>query len=179
MLQLPLPRLDLNSVAKWLNSALQQHVGNELRLTARLRESEAQGGFGFHYTHGLPGHDGNCQRLLHGHRGWVQVLKNNNRCQQLEDYLAQKILPQQVHFLNSQHITAQHGKHLSLAYESSQGYFEATFPRQHAIVLPEMESSIEAITHYLAMQLKQHITPTPRAEIICYEGIDKGARCLL
>ena len=176
--QLPALRADRVSVTRWLNTALQQHVGEELRITASLRESAARAGLCFHYTHGLPGHAGNCQRLLHGHRGRVQVRAKGGHGPRLEDYLARKILPRYVHFLNSQHITAR-GKQLSLAYESSQGYFAATFPPRHAIILPAMESSIEAITHYLAAQLRQHITPTPKAEIICYEGLDKGARCLL
>ena len=178
VLQLPAPRADRDGVARWLNTALQQHVGEELCITASLRESEAGDGLDFRYTHGLPGHEGNCQRLLHGHCGRVQVRENGSHCQPLEDYLAQKILPRNVHFLNSQHVTAR-GQRLSMAYESSQGYFAATFPPQHAVILPAMESSIETITHYLAAQLRQHVTPTPRAEIICYEGMDKGARCLL
>ncbi len=178
VLQLPALRADRASVTRWLNVALQQHVGEELRITASLRESEAEDGLYFRYTHGLPGHEGNCQRLLHGHLGRVRVQENGSHCQPLEDYLAQKILPRNMHFLNSQHVTAR-GERLSLAYASSQGYFAATLPCQHAIVLPAMESSIEAITHYLAAQLRQHVTPIPSAEIICYEGLDKGARCLL
>lgn len=178
VLQLPVSCADRDSVVSWLNTALQQHMGTDLRITASLREHKMHGGVDFRYTHGLPGHEGNCQRLLHGHCGWVQVRANDSHCQQLEDYLTQKILPRYGHFLNSQHITIQ-GKRISMAYESSQGYFAATFPQQHAVILPEMESSIESITHYLAEQLRQQITPTPRAEIICYEGMDKGARCLL
>ena len=176
--QLPVPHADRNSIALWLQAALQQHIGKELHITVHLRESKARAGFGFCYTHGLPGHEGNCQRLLHGHSGCVQVWENGSHCPALENYLAQKILPHRVHFLNSQHITAQ-GKRIGMAYESSQGYFAATLPCQQAVILPAMETSIEAITHYLAEQIRQHTTPTPRAEVICYEGVDKGARCLL
>ncbi len=176
--QLPLPQVDRASVGTWLHAVLQREVGEELQITVGLRADEPRTGVCFQYTHGLPGHDGNCQRLLHGHSGRVQVLADGVHQLELEKHLAQKILPRQVHFLNSQHITAQ-GRHIGMAYESGQGYFAATLPRAQAIVLPARESSIEAITHYLAAQLRQRFTPMARTEIICYEGMDKGARCFL
>ena len=177
VLQLPLPQLDRPSIASWLTNALQQHLGDAPRITASLRQLNTDDAAYFHYTHGLPGHTGNCQRLLHGHLGAVQVQHNGVRQPALEKYLWDKILPcHNVHFLNSQHAVID-DKRISMAYESSQGYFAVTFPRRHAVVLPQMESSIEAITHYFAQQLRQH--GVRAAEVICYEGMDKGARCWL
>lgn len=178
VLQLPAASADRESTAAWLNTALRKSCDNAPKITARLRPQHAQPGYCFHYTHGLPGHNGNCQRLLHGHLGRVAVRNNGKHCAQLENYLARTVLKHNVHFLNSQHITSS-GAHIEVAYESSQGNFRATFPRRHAVILPAMESSIEAITLYLAAQLQAH-NPVPRgAEIVCYEGIDKGSSCAL
>ena len=178
VLQLPTPCIDRNSIAAWLNAALQDNLGAEPRITATLREQPTVHGYCFNYTHGLPGHTGNCQRLLHGHLGRVLVRKNGASCMSLENYLAHTVLKRNVHFLNSQHITVS-GTRLTLAYTSSQGDFSATLPRQHAIILPAMESSIEAITHYLAAQLQAHNSVPHDTEIVCYEGMDKGSSCLL
>lgn len=171
--QLPVPEINIKTVTTALTALLQQQFRSRLKISLTLREAE-QVGYSFSYTHGLPGHDGNCQRMLHGHSGTLQVHSDGERQPQMENYLATYFLADNIHFFNSDHIIVD-SDYITAAYEGSQGYFQATMPRTRVVVLPAMETSIEAITHHLAAALKRKFTLPAYAQIVCYEGIDKGA----
>lgn len=172
--QLSAQQVDKDSVTAELSRLLQKRFSSNLKIYATLRENNYTTGRCFHYTHGLPQHDGNCQRLLHGHLGTLHVYADNKPQPQLEKYLISSVLKKNIHFLNSEHIS-QDDNYITASYEGTQGYFSITLPREHTIVLPSMETSIEAITRYLAFSLDKNFTMTKKLKLICYEGLDKGA----
>ena len=56
------------TVTDYLRGVIKRELpGNVEGLKLMLRP-EAIDGFYYHYTHGLKKHDGNCQRIAHGHR---------------------------------------------------------------------------------------------------------------
>src|SRR5262249_39208048 len=51
----------------------------------------------FRYTHGIAGHEGLCQRLLHGHKSRLQIFVGEERRPDLEHYVARDVLGSNVH----------------------------------------------------------------------------------
>ena len=60
--------IDANSVAHWCREQLRSHFPvNVEQLTLSFVAEDIHGAF-YHYSHGLKKHNGNCQRIAHGHR---------------------------------------------------------------------------------------------------------------
>jgi 6-pyruvoyl-tetrahydropterin synthase len=138
----------------------------------------------FRYTHGLRYHDGNCQRLIHGHRNVIEVLTNGARSDVRERELA--ALFSDIHFASVD--TVENRKELALgmemrnrdltmpariSYRSGQGMFTAEFPANQLMML-EQEPSIENLAQMAARILKRRY-PAENFSVRAYEGIGKGA----
>ncbi len=137
----------------------------------------------YHYSHGLKKHDGNCQRIAHGHRSRLDIFIEDvwnedlvsHWCEQWRDiYLGSQedvvsldklsiALPDQ---LNAQ-------DYIGFQYTSSQGLFELIIPAQLCDLVP-LDTTIESLTQYLCQQIKQQ-HPTNKVKVMGYEGIGKGA----
>ena len=64
--------ITISSVTEHLNAIIMAELPNNVQgLTLSLRAEDIKGDF-YHYTHGLKLHDGNCQRIAHGHRSTIQ-----------------------------------------------------------------------------------------------------------
>lgn len=172
--QLPTPSINPTTVAAILQTKLQNDLHHLPHLQVSLASDQLTAGQQFHYTHGLPNHDGNCQRLLHGHQGFLQIHSDDQRHPELEQHLVTKVLKNYVHFANSQH-TKHDSTSTEVCYESKQGYFHASMPSQHCLVIPEQESSIESICQYLATYLRNNYHLQQSTRLVCYEGLNKGA----
>ena len=172
--QLPTKTVLTKDLTAELTRLLQEKLAKNLNITISLTTDQQTLGGVFYYTHGLPKHRGNCQRPLHGHRGLLQVYAAGERQQELESYLLTSVLKQQIHFLNSTYVKC-NNEMLILAYEGSQGFFHLQLPQDSVLILPQQEASIETICQYLAQNLQKNFNLTSKTQVICYEGIDKGA----
>ena len=161
--QLPIPTIDHANLGNYLTGIIQEYFVAKIEITVRSLEDRE--GYQFNYTHGLPGHAGNCQRLLHGHCGLAKVASQYQLMMPLQRY---------VHFANSEHVVDTDSKQLTVSYTSREGKFIATIPRQRVVVLPVQQATIEMISHYLANNVEQIVGH--RVPITCYEGANKGAR---
>lgn len=138
----------------------------------------------FRYTHGLRLHNGNCQRLLHGHRNPVEVWLEGKRSTEWENFLVKEW--ENAHFTfaptlknraeldfalgRRQH---QHPGMAEIEYESPQGFFRAEISASRIILL-ETEPSIENIARLGANRLRSEGI-LQELRVVAYEGLNKGA----
>lgn len=170
---------ELAALAKRVLPANVESVRFELRSDSRF-EKEAN----FRYTHGLRYHDGNCQRLFHGHRNPIEVWLNGARDEKWELFLATEW--EGAHFtaaptlVNRAELDLSLGRrffgHSGLAeisYSAPQGNFSARLPAAR-IVLLETEPSIENIAK-LGFELIRREGVAGELVVKAYEGLNKGA----
>jgi 6-pyruvoyl-tetrahydropterin synthase len=138
----------------------------------------------FRYTHGLRFHDGNCQRLFHGHRNPVEVWVNGKR----EDFWERSLAAEwnEAHFVavptlrNRPELDLPLGKRLPrhggqaiVEYSSAQGGFRASLPASR-VILVSQEPSIETMSELAAETLRaKGLKESFR--VVAYEGLNKGA----
>ena len=76
--------ITLDSVTKHLNAIIMAELPDNVQgLTLVLRPENIANDY-YHYTHGLKLHDGNCQRIAHGHRSKIQIFVDNQKDTTLE-----------------------------------------------------------------------------------------------
>ena len=151
-----------------------QTPDNVIGVHIRLWPESIDGAF-FHYSHGLKHHDGNCQRIAHGHRSRIEILRNGQRDNALEDEWADRwsdiYIGTREDVIGSS--TRDGVDYYEFGYRSAQGLFGLTLP-QASCYLIDTDSTIENIAQHVAQRLKaQH--PDDRFKVYAYEGVDKGA----
>lgn len=138
-----------------------------------LRRESIKGPF-FHYSHGLQQHDGDCQRMVHGHRSRIEVFSGNDQNHSLESKLAQwlnkKYLLTDYHIIET--LTKDDKDYVTIQYSASQGDFQLTVPISHCIFLPTA-TTIENIAFFLAKSLNDETTHP--FTLYVFEGVGKGA----
>jgi len=139
-------------------------------------EEEAIDGAYYHYSHGLKKHEGNCQRIVHGHRSRIEILENHKRNFTLEDYWAacfrniyigtREDIKEELEIDNKPHIT--------FSYEANQGHFSVTLPKKR-VYLIDSDSTVELIAQHIAQSCLNK-APNNYYTVKAFEGIGKGAR---
>jgi 6-pyruvoyl-tetrahydropterin synthase len=154
------------------------------KVSVKLREeiAESQATF-FRYTHGITNHDGLCQRLFHGHRSLIGIHIDGERREDLEQFVAHELLGSSVHVASVSQIESGHveaGKRgsglepISISYEGQGGHYRAKIPARNLFVV-QGETSIETIAYQLVKDLKERMDISSKIQVLCCEGIGKGA----
>jgi len=160
------------SLAFWCQEQLLKLFPSQVRgLQLRFHHEQIDGAF-YHYSHGLQQHDGNCQRIAHGHRSRLEILLNGERNSDLEQQWAERWAD--IYLGTSEHrvMDAPEGVH-HYQYEAPQGLFDLTLPAARCDDLTT-ETTVEQIARHLAERIKQ-VRPLDEVEVRAYEGIGKGA----
>ena len=171
--------INVESVTAFLvDTILPKLPSNIEKIELSLKPEHSQS-FYYHYSHGLKKHDGNCQRIIHGHRSQIGIsldgismprLQKEWAMQWEDIYLAtseDQIEPQKL-----KHISAKDND-VCFAYTSAQGYFEMAISETRCDILP-IDTTVECIAGYIAEQVKaKH--PEQNVKITAYEGVGKGA----
>ncbi|MBB1272996.1 6-carboxytetrahydropterin synthase [Psychromonas sp. SR45-3] len=135
----------------------------------------------YHYTHGLKKHDGNCQRIAHGHRSKIDIYINDQYSelwvekwgQRWTDiYLASDedlLDPALLSFSPKASTVPMHCS----AYHSAQGYFELLMPASRCEVLNN-DTTVEELARFICETIKQDEGQN-NVTVYAYEGIGKGA----
>jgi 6-pyruvoyl-tetrahydropterin synthase len=148
----------------------------DIEFTLRPEHSRS---FYYHYSHGLKKHDGNCQRIVHGHRSLIEVELDGIAMPRVQKEIADKwqdiYLGSHEDLVDATQLTTVQAleSDYCFAYSASQGYFELAISKARCDILP-CDSTVECIADYLAGVVK-HQYPEKRVKVKAYEGVGKGA----
>ncbi|WP_337843514.1 6-carboxytetrahydropterin synthase [Rheinheimera sp.] len=176
---IPAAQISMDSISSYLTEHIKALLpANVLKLVLSLR-TEQISGFSYHYTHGLKKHDGNCQRIAHGHRSTIQIYQdqmlsprlNKYWCERWEDiYLGST--EDQCDAGALRYLDAEPDA-LNFCYDAPQGYFEISLPAAVCEVVP-CDTTVECLADFIASELKQQ-QPDHQFKVVAYEGVGKGA----
>ena len=164
-----------DSVAKAIAARLRPALpDNVSRITVRLH-GEVRDGSYCHVSHGLKHHAGNCQRIAHGHRSYIEIYQDGKRSAVLEadwaalwcdiyigtrDDLAEELERDGIAYYR-------------FSYRSRQGVFELELPRERCYLI-ESDSTVENLAQHIMDTLKTEY-PDSHFLVRAFEGIGKGA----
>lgn len=164
-------QINCESVAQWCIEKLQGVFGNgveQIRLS--FSPEEIAGPF-YHYSHGLKKHQGNCQRIAHGHRSKIMIWRDGSLCLNTMQTWADKW--RDIYIASSEDCINKDGASASFAYTSQQGEFSLTLPRAHCYFV-DTDTTVEHIASHLAEVIsREH--PGEQVEVKAFEGVGKGA----
>ncbi len=153
--------------------------GLKLTLRPEIIESDY-----YHYTHGLKKHDGNCQRIAHGHRSKIELFKNDVRSQEMERmwcnrwkdiYIASDCDEVKQESIQLSDYANQNLKpdHRFFSYMAPQGRFDIAV-QENVLEVVDCDSTVELLADFIARQLKaEH--PGEAIKVMAFEGVGKGA----
>ncbi len=127
----------------------------------------------YQYSHGLRKHQGNCQRIAHGHRSKLRIYLNGKRSKRWEHYWLIKW--RDIYLGTRRHLAGQQQdeSYYQFTYRTTQGEFQLKLPRNRCYLI-ENETTVENIARHLV----EHIAEKEKGKTIqvkAYEGVDKGA----
>lgn len=181
---IPGDQVDRESLTAYLMQILARELpGNIKDLTLTLRHEKIDGAF-YHYSHGLKKHDGNCQRIAHGHRSPIELHVDGERAPELEAAFAERwsdiylgtdedrvALDSLTLSPHAAVVTPE--SHIGFAYEAPQGRFELAMPRAEVEMI-DTDTTVELLAHYIAREVKKEVGEK-FLKVVAYEGVGKGA----
>ncbi|WP_162626847.1 6-pyruvoyl trahydropterin synthase family protein [Aeromonas allosaccharophila] len=181
---IPAPLVDKESVTRYLLAVLAKRLpGNIKDLSLTLRHEAIDGAF-YHYSHGLKKHDGNCQRIAHGHRSPIEIHVDGERDGELELNWAErwgdiylgteedKVALTELAL--SPRANAQLGEHhTGFKYVAPQGLFQLAIPSAEVEMI-DTDTTVELLACYIAREVKKMVGDK-FVKIVAYEGVGKGA----
>ena len=159
------------AMAQWCRAQLLELFPQEVKgLSLTFIPEEVTGAF-YHYSHGLQQHDGNCQRIAHGHRSRIEIFVNDQRDEKLEQEWANRW--QDIYIGTAAHRKASEEGMNTYEYRAPQGEFSLTLPEKYCYDI-DTETTVEQIARHLAARIKQ-VKPLDDVMVRAYEGVGKGA----
>lgn len=165
-------RVSIEAVLPLLEHHLNTLVpSNVSSVKLNLRTEEIPGAF-YHYSHGLKKHQGDCQRICHGHRSRIEIFRNNQRDFETEAHWATRFsdiyLITEEDKLPSEHKNLQH-----VGYDAEQGRFEVWLNPAQCYSM-DSDTTVELIASHIAEHIKGE-EPDATWQIKAFEGLQKGA----
>ncbi|MEI6895484.1 MAG: 6-carboxytetrahydropterin synthase [Colwellia sp.] len=179
--------ISIAAVTSHLTAIIMAHMpDNVAGLTLVLRPEVMTTDY-YHYTHGLKLHDGNCQRIAHGHRSKINIFVDDKRdakletawCKRWQDiYIASeadRISADDIQ-LSSQAINNITPDHQYFSYHAPQGRFDIAV---HSKILDvvDCDSTVELLADFILRQIKAQYPELANntVKVVAYEGVAKGA----
>lgn len=168
---LPVAEITDGALVAYLESYVMRFVpANVTRVEIALRHEQHDDAY-YHYAHGLKKHDGNCQRIAHGHRSRVMVWKNGARSGADERAIAANW--KHAYLATNEDVVGTDGAQTLFAYQGDQGRFTLSYPTARCRFLAT-DSTVECIAQHLAAMLKEK-DKSADYKVRAYEGVHKGA----
>ncbi len=182
--QIDTAEITVEAVTRYLEVIIKQQLPENVQNITLTLRAENIDGFYYHYTHGLKKHDGNCQRIAHGHRSKITIFENQMRSIVLEKnwakrwqdiYLASSVdhINQDQVELSGHALTNLQPDHHFFSYYAPQGRFDIAVRTKHLEIV-DCDSTVELLADYIARQLKSQ-NPNNEYQVVAYEGVGKGA----
>lgn len=165
------PDINEHTLASWCRDQLLALFPDEVQgLELAFVPEKIDGAF-YHYSHGLHQHEGNCQRIAHGHRSRIEIHLNDQRDETLEAEWAERL--RDIYIGTRSHLIEPRAELHHYRYEAPQGEFELKLPAERCYVI-DTASTVEQIAQHLAAEIKRE-RPADRILVRAYEGVGKGA----
>lgn len=162
-------------VATAIEQALRPALPANVHAVAVTLRTEASTGAHYRYSHGLRQHAGNCQRIAHGHRSRIEILRDGVRATALEAEWAARWRDVYIGARADLVETRVRGGipvH-RFRYVAAQGAFELEIPGECCYLI-DTDSTVEHLAAHIAARLAiEH--PGARYRVRAFEGVDKGA----
>lgn len=169
--QINCEKITRKQVIQFLTEKIIQALPNNVEeLVIRLRNEAGTGKF-YTYSHGLKKHDGNCQRIAHGHRSTIHIWKNGRRNGKHEKSLAK--LWQDIYLGSDEDVTNYAHDRIRFEYKTDQGSFMIELPKER-VHLMESDSTVECIAEHI-LEMLQEESPNANFKVKAFEGMAKGA----
>lgn len=168
---LPAAEVTAETVARYLEARLMEVVPETVeRIDITLRTEPTDAPY-YHYVHGLKKHDGNCQRIAHGHRSRLRIERNGQYDDSLTHAWAARFAT--IYIGTREDIVSSTATHTDFAYDAPQGHYALSYPTALCYVI-DSDSTVECIATHIAECCKQEY-PNDRFTVRAYEGVMKGA----
>lgn len=176
--------ITIDSVTQYLNKIIMAELPSNVKgLTLTLRPENIVGDY-YHYTHGLKLHDGNCQRIAHGHRSKIQIFVDDIKDTQLEHEWCERwqdiYIASEADRVNKADIelsdfamTNITPDHQYFSYTAPQGRFDIAV-EDKVLDVVDCDSTVELLADFIARQVHKQ-RPNNSIKVIGYEGVAKGA----
>ncbi len=172
---IPAEEIEITAVEEYLQQEIIEHLPDNIdSIKIKLREEEIVGA-SYRYSHGLKQHDGNCQRIAHGHRSAIKILKNGERDSGLESKWSEFFDSSYLAFKEDiiEYKTVDDMDYIVFGYEASQGFFTLCIPKANCHLL-DTETTVENIAVYIYESLVAD-DENSDFSVYAYEGVGKGA----
>jgi len=180
---IPSEIIDFDSVNTFLQKALKEALPDNVDGIALTLRNEIHDAPYYHYSHGLRKHDGNCQRIAHGHRSPVNVFENGMAAPKWDEYWAERwkdiYLGSEEDVVSISDLTlspqakVSDKTHFGFHYQAPQGDFQLAMPKGRCEIIPH-DTTVELLAEFMAGTLLEK-SPQSEFKVIAYEGIGKGA----
>nr|WP_217363898.1 MULTISPECIES: 6-carboxytetrahydropterin synthase [unclassified Marinobacterium] len=167
---LPVDAIEPEPVARWCEQELAAIFPTVSGIKVTLYPEVIDGAY-YHYTHGLQKHEGNCQRIAHGHRSRIHILVDGERDLALEAQWAKRF--EDIYIGTEDHVVSRTEQSVDFAYQAPQGTFSLTLPTS-VVYMIDTESTVELIANHLAQTIAATL-PGKQIEVRAFEGIGKGS----
>lgn len=168
---LPAAEVSAATVARYLEERLMEVVPETVeRIDITLRTEPTDAPY-YHYVHGLKKHDGNCQRIAHGHRSRLRIERNGAYDDALTHTWATRFST--IYIGTREDITGTDATHTHFAYDAPQGHYALSYPTALCYIM-DSDSTVECIAAHIAECCKQE-SPNDHFTVRAYEGVMKGA----
>ena len=161
--------------ASYLNDRVMEVLPDNVEsVILTLREESLDTPY-YHYSHGLKKHDGNCQRMIHGHRSKIEIYKNSLRSLDLEKVWSD--LWEDIYLISKEDLVEEKSvngvKCYVTKYVSGQGEFSLVISKDRCYIL-DLDSTVECISMHIWKKLSDQY-PDDAFVVHAFEGVGKGA----
>jgi len=164
-----------DNVAQAVHQALRPALPDNIRSVRLTLYPENIRDAWYQYSHGLKLHCGNCQRIAHGHRSRIEILRNGRADHALEKHWAEQFRDIYIGSEEDMVAITSHNDQscFRFSYSAEQGDFELELPADRCYLI-QTESTVENIARHIRELLeKKH--PGDQFRVRAFEGIGKGA----